>query len=75
MVNAADPVSATYGSNKKYFDTETSNCFKTYGTRVMSRNLNLKSRSIIMSKRHKHMRALMLLMLIFSIQLSSIIKH
>ena len=47
VINLADPTSATDGSNKKYVDTETSNYLKTDGTRVMSGNLNLKSRSII----------------------------
>ena len=44
VINVADPTIATDGSNNKYVDTETSNYLK---TRVMSGNLNLKSRSII----------------------------
>ena len=44
VINVADPTIATDGRNNKYVDTETSNYLK---TRVMSGNLNLKSRSII----------------------------
>ena len=46
-INVADPTSATDGSNKRYFDTKTSNSLKSDGTRVMTGNLNMNSRSII----------------------------
>ena len=51
VINVADPISAADGSNKKCFDTETSNYLKTDDTRVMSGNLNLKSKGIINVKR------------------------
>ena len=80
MINLADPTSATDGSNKKYVDTETSNYLKTDGTRVMSGNLNLKSRSIINVKQaqayestHALINICGSLTLVFSIQLSTII--
>ena len=80
VINLADPTSATDGSNKKYVDTETSNYLKTDGTRVMSGNLNLKSRSIINVKQaqaYERTHALInicgSLTLVFSIQLSTII--
>ena len=46
-INVADPTSATDGSNKRYFDTKTSNSLKSDGTGVMTGNLNMNSRSII----------------------------
>ena len=80
VINLADPTSATDGSNKKYVDTETSNYLKTDGTRVMSGNLNLKSRSIINVKQaqayestHALINICGSLTLVFSIQLSTII--
>ena len=51
VINVADPISAADGSNKKCFDTETSNYLKTDGTRAMSGNLNLKSKGTINVKR------------------------
>ena len=77
VINVADPTIATDGSNNKYVDTETSNYLK---TRVMSGNLNLKSRSIINVKQaqayestHALINICGSLTLVFSIQLSTII--
>ena len=47
VINVADPKSATDGSSKKYVNTKTSTYLNTGGTRVMTGNLNINSRSII----------------------------
>ena len=75
VINKADPTSATDGSNARHVNTKTSNYLKTDGTRVMTGNLNMNNRSISNAKQAHHMKALVLLMLILSIQLSTIIIH
>ena len=45
VIHVADPTSATDGGKKRYIDTKTSNHLKTDGTRVMTGNLNMNSRS------------------------------
>ena len=75
VINVADPTRATDGSDERHGDTKASNYLKTDGTRVMTGNLKMNNRSIIMPNRHNHVKAEMLLMLILSIQLSTIIIH
>ena len=71
-INVVDQTSATDGSNESYVDTKTSSSLKTDCTRVMTGNLNMNSRSKNYVS-HRCMKAHMLLMLILSIQLSTII--
>ena len=71
-INVVDQTSATDGSNESYVDTKTSSSLKTDCTRVMTGNLNMNSR-IKNYVSHRCMKAHMLLMLILSIQLSTII--
>ena len=47
VINVADPTSAIDKNNESYTDTKTSNYLKTGGTRVVTGNLNMNSRSII----------------------------
>ena len=75
VINVADPTSVTDGSNERHVDTKTSSYLKTDGTRVMTGNLKMNNRSITNVKQHNHMKAEMLLMLTFSIQLSTVIIH
>ena len=73
-INVVDQTSATDGSNESYVDTKTSSSLKTDCTRVMTGNLNMNSRSKNYVKQSPRcMKAHMLLMLILSIQLSTII--
>ena len=51
VIHVADPTSATDGGKKRYIDTKTSNHLKTDGTRVMTGNLNMNSRSRINVKK------------------------
>ena len=51
VIHVADPTSATVGGKKRYIDTKTSNHLKTDGTRVMTGNLNMNSRSRINVKK------------------------
>ena len=51
VIHVADPTSATDGGKKRYIDTKTSNHLKTDGTRVMTGNLNINSRSRINVKK------------------------
>ena len=47
VINVADLTSSTDGRNTRYVDTKSSNYLKTDGTRIMTGNLNMNSRSII----------------------------
>ena len=47
VINVADPTSAIDKNNESYTDTKTSNYLKTGGSRVVTGNLNMNSRSII----------------------------
>ena len=51
VIHVADPTSATDGGKKRYIDTKTSNHLKTDGTRAMTGNLNMNSKSGINVKK------------------------
>ena len=51
VIHVADPTSATDRSKKRYIDTKTSNHLKTDGTRAMTGNLNMNSKSRINVKK------------------------
>ena len=51
VIHVADPTSATDGGKKRYIDTKTSNHLKTDGTRAMTGNLNMNSKSRINVKK------------------------